>query len=84
MKKLNTKSNVYYLEKMIGFKPLNLAKIHLIDDDCNEFIVTVSGLTFHRGYVAPSEITILACEDYTSEKWDSMMNFIEYERAIVA
>lgn len=84
MKKLNTKSDVYYLNKMIGFKPLNLAKVHLIDDDCNEFIATVIGYSFSRGYIAPSEINVIAYEDYTSDKWESMMNYIEYERAIVA
>lgn len=84
MKNLNTNSDVYYLEKMIAFKPLNIAKVHIIDDDCNEFIVTVKGYSFFRGYISPSEITVIDCEEYTSEKWEEMIKYIEYERAIVA
>lgn len=83
MKKLNEKSEVYYIDKLVGFKPLNISKVHLIDDDCNEFIATVKGFPFCRHYITPSEITILEYEEYTSEKWNEMIDFIEYERAIV-
>ena len=84
MARLNTKSDVYYIAKMIGFKPLNLSKVYLIDDDCNEFIATVTGINHASGYISPAEIEILATEIYSSEKWATMERYIEYERAIVA
>ena len=84
MARLNTKSNVYYIAKMIGFKPLNLSKVYLIDDDCNEFIATVTGVNLTMGYISPAKIEILAVEVYRSEKWSSMEQYIEYERAIIA
>lgn len=84
MANLNTKSDLYYIEKMIGFKPLNLSKVYLIDDDCNEFIATVIGTSHRRGYISPAEIEIIAVEAYSAAKWGAMEQYIEYERAIVA
>lgn len=84
MPRLNTKSDVYYIAKMIGFKPLNLSKIYLIDDDCGEFIATVTGVNHANGYISPAELEILAVEIYSAEKWASMEHYIEYERAIIA
>lgn len=84
MKKLNTNSDLYYIEKMIGFKPLNISKVYLIDDDCNEFIATVTGTNHTRGYISPADVEILAVEVYSSAKWSAMEQYIEYERAIVA
>lgn len=83
MKKLNKKSDVYYINKMVGFKPLNISKVHLIDDDCNEFIATVVGVEHLREYISPADIKVLDYEEYTAEKWDKMTRFIEYERAVV-
>ena len=84
MKKLNKKSDTYYINKMVGFKPLNISKVHLIDDDCNEFIATVIGIGIMRGYNIPADIKVLDYEEYTEEKWNEMTTYIEYERAIVA
>lgn len=84
MARLNTKSDVYYIAKMIGFKPLNLSKVYLIDDDCNEFIATVTGVNHPSGYISPAELEVLALEIYSSEKWEAMEQYIEYERAIIA
>lgn len=83
MKKLNKKSDVYYINKMVGFKPLNISKVHLIDDDCNEFIATVVGVEHLREYISPADIKVLDYEEYTAKKWDEMTRFIEYERAVV-
>ena len=84
MKTLNTKSDCYYLDKMVGFRPLNISKVHIIDDDCNEFIATVIGIAFMHGYISPSEINIIACEEYTQDKWEAMTRYAEYERVIIA
>lgn len=81
---LNTNSELYYIVKMVGFEPLNICKVHLVDDDCNEFIATVTEIWNFRGYVDPKEINIIDCENYTSEKWNEMTAYIEYARAIVA
>ena len=83
MTRLNKNSDLYYLNKLIGFKPLNLAKVHFIDDDCNEFIATVKGFSHMLGYTSPKEITVIDYEPYTEEKWNDMMFYIEYERGIV-
>ena len=86
MKKLNTNSDVYYLEKAVFFAPLQLAKAHIVDDDCNEFIVTIKKTPdtfFSRGYISPDEIIIIDYEEYTEEKWKEMVKYIEYERAVI-
>lgn len=83
MKKLNKKSDAYYINKMVSFKPLNISKVHLIDDDCNEFIVTVVGVWNMKGYNNPKDIKVIDCEEYTPEKWEEMTRYIEYERAEV-
>ena len=84
MKKLNKQSELYYIEKMVAFRPLNVSKIYLIDDDCNEFIATVVGVEYSRGYINPSDVKIIDYEEYSNDKWCEMTNYIEYERAIVA
>lgn len=83
MKKLNKKSDVYYISKIVSFKPLNISKVHLSDDDCNEFIATVVGVQFTRGWIVPDEIKVIDYEEYTAEKWNEMTQYIEYERADV-
>ena len=83
MKRLNAESNVYYLNKMVTFKPLNISKIHLVDDDCNEFFATVIGTNHLRGYINPEELKVIDYEEYTKEKWHAMTEYIEYERAEV-
>ena len=83
MKKLNEKSDVYYIGKMVSFKPLNISKVHLVDDDCNEFIATVAGVFYMRDYIRPADIKVIDYEEYTAEKWNEMVNFIEYARAEV-
>ena len=83
MKKLNVKSDVYYIDKAVIFKALKLAKVHLIDDDCNEFIATVKTDFILRGYNNPACVMVLDYEEYTSEKWEEMTRYIEYERAIL-
>ena len=80
---LNEKSDVYYISKMVAFKPLNLAKVHLVDDDCNEWIATVTGINHSLGYVSPSEIRVIDYEEYSADKWADMVMYIEYERAIL-
>lgn len=83
MKKLNTKSDVYYINKAVIFKPLNLMKVHLIDDNCNEFTVTAKGNYIHpHSYISPSEITIIDVEEYDRNAWEEMARYLEYERAI--
>lgn len=81
--KINKKSEAYYINKMVSFKPLNISKVHLIDDDCNEFIATVVGVGIMKGYNSPADIKVLDYEEYTAEKWNEMVQFIEYERAEV-
>lgn len=86
MKKLNTKSDLYYLEKAVIFAPLQLAKAHIIDDDCNEFIVTIKKTPdtyLPRGYISPNKLLIIDCEEYTAEKYAEMLKYIEYERAAI-
>lgn len=83
MKKLNKKSECYYINKQVSFKPLNLSKVHLIDDDCNEFIATVIGVWNMKGYNSTTDIKVIDYEEYTAEKWNEMVSFIEYERAEV-
>lgn len=81
MKKLNKKSDTYFINKMVSFKPLNISKVHLVDDDCNEFIATVVGVWNMKGYNSPKDINVIDYEEYTSEKWNEMIQYIEYERA---
>lgn len=81
MKKLNKKSDCYYIEKAVYFKPFNISKVHLIDDDCNEFIATVVGCNFVRGYESPKCLKVIDYEEYSAEKWIEMVQYIEYERA---
>ena len=83
MKKLNKKSDAYYITKMVGFKPLNISKVHLIDDDCNEFIATVVGVGHWIGYNSVADIKVIDYEEYTEEKWSEMVQYIEYERAVI-
>ena len=83
MKKLNKNSDVYYINSMVCFKPLNISKVHLIDENCNEFIATVVGVWNMKGYNSPKEIKVLDYEEYTSEKWNEMVRYIEYERAVI-
>ena len=84
MKKLNKKSEMYYINKMVSFKPLNISKVHLIDDDCNEFIATVVGVWNMKGYNSPADIKVVDYEEYTAEKWDEMTQYSDYDRATVA
>ena len=82
MKNLNKKSDLYYINKAIVFKPFNLMKVHLVDDDCNEFIATVKGTYIPtHAYIAPSEISIIDYEEYNRTVWDAMEQYLEYERA---
>ena len=83
MKKLNKKSDAYFVAKIVAFKPFNISKVHLVDDDCNEFIATIVGVRNMIGYNATADIKVIDCEEYSAEKWDEIVNFIEYERAII-
>lgn len=82
MKKINTKSNCYYVSKSVFFRPFNLAKAYIIDDECGEFLCTVkTDVPLMVGYISPDEINVIDYEDFDSEKWYEMVNYIEYERA---
>ena len=82
--KLNTNSDCYYIDKAVIFKPLKLIKVHLIDDDCNQFTCTITGTFTHvHTYISPKDINIIDCETYSEEAWNEMTQYIEYEHAIV-
>lgn len=83
MTRLNKKSDVYYIDKAIIFKPLGIAKVDLIDDDAHEFIATIEATHVHKGWNDPKDIKVIAYEPYNREKWEDMERFIEYERAII-
>lgn len=82
MKTLNKKSDCYYINKIVYFQPLNISKVHLIDENCNEFICTVVGCNF-VGYCGVNDVKVIDYEDYTSDKWDEMVKYIEYEKAVI-
>lgn len=82
MKKLNKKSDVYYVNKQVFFAPFSIAMVHLVDDDSNEFICTVKTDTkIMRGrYIKPSEIKIIDYIEYSQQEWNKISD-IDFERA---
>lgn len=86
MKKLNKKSDVYYINKSISVPFLNVCKVHLIDDDCNEFTVTlnipdVSVKTYKDAKVFNKYI--IDVKEYDRNEWENYELEVDYARAIL-
>ena len=76
MKKVNTE--LWYVNKAIGFKPFHIAKAHIIDDDCNEYIATIAQDWVCNGYNKPEELAIVNLQPYDRNEWKSMEDEVYY------
>ena len=72
MAKLNTKSDIYYVDRVAYFAPLHIMKAYIIDDDCGEFIVTLAQDYIGKGYQATADFNIIDCKPYRSEDWQKI------------
>ena len=75
--------DLYYINKIIVYKPFNVSLLHLINDDCEEFIVTASGVNYMTGYEKTDCVHVLTAEKYDRKKWEEIESDIEYERGFV-
>ena len=76
-------SDLFYVNKIIVYKPFNVSLLHLVDDECNEFIATAFGVNYMTGYVGTNGVCILKLEEYDREKWEDIARNVEYERGDV-
>ena len=82
MKKLNKKSECYYIVKGISVPALNICKAHLVDDNCNEFTVTLNIAEVFTGYVGTHiNKNIIDVQEYDRFEWDFLRAELDYIKA---
>ena len=77
-------SDVLYICSVVECPILDIAKAHVVDDFCNEFVVT---LNMHnqpvlKGYVKPSELDIIDCIKYNRHDYDMLLGSASYESSL--
>ena len=68
-------SDVLYVCSVVECPILDIAKAHVVDDFCNEYVVT---LNMHnqpvlKGYVKPDELDIIDCIKYNRDDYDMLL-----------
>ena len=77
-------SDVLYVNKVVECPILDIAKAHVIDDFCKEYVVTfkMHNRPSMLGYVKPSELDVIDCVDYASEQWDMLIGSASYQPSL--
>ena len=77
-------SAVLYVCSVVECPILDIAKAHVVDDFCNEYVVTLNMHNLHvlRGYVKPDELDIIDCIKYNRDDYDMLLGSAGYEHSL--
>lgn len=77
-------SDVLYICSVVESPILDVAKAHVVDDFCKEYVVTLNmhNIDVLKGYVKPSELDIIDCEVYDRNKYDILLSAASYSSSI--
>ena len=77
-------SDVLYICSVVECPILDIAKAHIVDDFCNEYVVTLNmhNNTVVKGYVKPSELDIIDCNKYNRHDYDMLLGSACYEHSL--
>lgn len=77
-------SDVLYVCSVVECPILDIAKAHVVDDFCNEYVVTLKmhNHTVLKGYVKPSELDIIDCIKYDRNDYDMLLGNASYEHSL--
>ena len=77
-------SDVLYVCSVVECPILDIAKAHIVDDFCKEYVVTLNMHNKHvlKGYVKPSELDIIECVVYDRYKYDMLLGSASYESSL--
>ena len=77
-------SDVLYVCSVVECPILDIAKAHVVDDFCNEYVVT---LNMHnnpvlKGYVKPSELDIIDSIKYDRDDYNMLLGNAGYDNSL--
>ena len=77
-------SDVLYICSVVECPILDIAKAHIVDDFCNEYVVTLNmhNHTIVKGYVKPSELDIIDSIKYNKHDYDMLLGSASYEHSL--
>ena len=77
-------SDVLYVCSVVECPILDIAKAHVVDDFCNEYVVTINmhNNTVLKGYVKPSDLDIIDCIKYDRHDYDMLLGNAGYEHSL--
>jgi len=71
---------MYYVAKEIKLL-LNIRMMHLVDDECDEYIVIAQASHKYRptgaGYISENEISIINQFEYRANKWNGLIEELD-------
>lgn len=73
------KTDLLYVVKVVECGIMNLAKAHIVDDYCNEYIaiIKLNGCSILKGYYKPRELDIIDLETYNSDEFNALCEDVE-------
>ena len=77
-------SDVLYVCSVVECPVLDIAKAHVVDDFCNEYVVTLNMHEHHvlKGYVKPTELDIIDCIKYNRDDYNMLLGSAGYESSL--
>ena len=77
-------SDVLYVCSVVECPILDIAKAHVVDDFCNEYVVTLNmhNNTVLKGYVKPDDLDVIDCIKYNRHDYDMLLGSASYEHSL--
>lgn len=77
-------SDVLYVCSVVECPILDIAKAHVVDDFCNEYVITLNmnNKTVLKGYIKPSELDIIDCIKYDRNDYVMLLSNACYDHSL--
>lgn len=80
---MNMKSDSIYISKVIYIKIMNVSVMHIVDEDCNEYMALMFGWYMPRQYVKPEMFKDVTMKPYDENEWNRIASNLDKNAFIV-
>ena len=75
---INMKSDCIYINKAIYNKAMDVSVMHIVDEDCNEFMAVMFGCYMPKQYVETETFKNVTMKPYDDEEWRKIEDKLDY------